>query len=228
MSKRIKVVGLVGSEGLGPLNTSQSGSGVGKDTVADLLVNHYGYIHIKFADMLRRMFYEAYQLPKDKQGNKVFESSYPPGNQSKLDYTKTYNENMIVFAGQQRAKDPNIFVRSTLQDMINQASQSSRGTVSFVISDLRQFNEWMLLRALKGTQVEIWRTNTLISRQKLDCQLLAFTDLFIHNNRSLESLAEHVASPEFSMKENSFSTVPESTLEYLMKGYLNEFPFVHQ
>ena len=241
----VKIIGITGSQGNPPLNPNQSGSGVGKDTLADMLASHYGYKHIKFANSLRDLFYEDFGLPSQKKRNKTFEFGYPDKEyqlqKSSPRYVQLFNEgftelvddlilneSLIEYAGILRSYNSNIFVIETLKSIIQTVKNSKKPYVKIVLSDVRQFNEFLLLKAMSGTVLEIWRTVALRDRQALDCQLLAFTDLYIHNNRTIESLSKYVAGQSFSIRENNFQKTSLEKLEFLLKGYLNEFPFNSQ
>lgn len=246
---KIKVVGIIGSEGKSIFDDKQSGSGVGKDTLAELLVTHHGYNHYKFANVLRDMFYFDYNLPVDKKRNKTFEFSTPSfaeyqlnlesprfeilkeSNALALPATQHINQSIIDYAGVLRKLNPDIFVKGLLDAITYHVGLSGRLDNKFVISDVRQFNEFLLLKALNGTLVEIWTAKPLRERQLLDCQLVEFSDVKLSNNRSIESLTETVVSGNFAKKETEFSWLDLSKshyLEMLQKGYLNEPPFRSQ
>lgn len=244
--KRVKVVGVIGSQGRSFQNSWQSGSGVGKDTLADCLVSNYEYVHLKFADSLRDLFYEDFKLPENKKRNKVFEFSIPQENQyvansnsercfllnannfNRLDHSKTINENLINYAAILREDNPNIFVVSMLQKIIKVINSSKEEYIGIVISDMRQFNEYQLLKSLNGTQIEVWRNSALREKQSLDCQLLEFTDCYVQNNDTIEYLSDYIKSDIFLSKEGDFSEINEYRINHLLKGYLNEYPFNSQ
>lgn len=219
----IQVVALIGSQGMLSHIPGQSGSGVGKDEVAKILVNHHGYVHLKFADELRRKFYERFSLPVEVMGDKEFEGSYY------LSDYKTITDLMIEFAASERAKDKDIFVKELLKTLIrtvaiHKVSIHHTETLKVVISDLRQFNEWLMISALRGQVVEVIRDKPSRSRQKLDCQLLALNDFRLVNNQDLDALIEVVRRQE----GHWVPSCTASHLDTIYRGYMGLSPFRNQ
>jgi hypothetical protein len=241
---KIKVIGLIGSQDKS-YNPEQCGSGVGKDEFANLLVLKKGYYHLKFADRLRDLFYAEYQLPKGKKRNKDFEFSYPQENQYQrfisldtdlpefLPSDKTINQSMIIYADWCRKRDPDIFVTSTLNSISLTADNAANYSrvpefTKIVISDVRQFNEYLMLKALNGSLVTVVRQDTKRVKQELDCQLLPLSDCWVENNSTLHMLERAVDSESFTKFEDELGFTNTESVSHLMKGYYNEYPFNSQ
>lgn len=245
MLKRLKVIGIVGSQGEGVFDPHQSGSGVGKDSLGEALSTVYGYKVLKFATCLRNLFYSDYGLPVEKKGVKTFEfnpvdTPYHLSNTSDfyfelvsagletIDPDKNVNSYMIDYASVLRAINPDYFVKEFLVRLDDLVQTTKGEELKIAITDLRQFNEWLMLRSLGGTQIHIWRAKSLRERQNLDCQLLAFNDINISNNRSLESLYDLVRGDSFRIKEKDLTCVNPEILPFIIKGYCNQYPFNSQ
>lgn len=224
-----QIIGLVGSEGRNPLHPNQSGSGTGKNEVANYLTSDCGYVHLKFATMLRQMFYKHYGLPMDMIGDKDFEFSCNGYQYNDcLSDDKTINQHMIEYAEWARSIDSNVFIVPLLEVILNLIETKSHNfPLKIVVSDVRQFNEYLCLRALNMTLWNVIRENPSQERQDLDCQLLTFANYAINNNDSIEDL-HHWINESLNQAAEYSCVISDQHIKMMILGYQNKFPFVHQ
>lgn len=154
----------------------------GKDSVANILVENYGYQRIAFADPIRALLYEA--NPMLKEGYRVQGLVDVYGwDKVKVDYPEARNllQNLGVGA------------RKTFGDMfwVNQALKGVYPEGDFVITDVRFPNEAKAIRLHEGSQ--IWRVrregfsavNAHVSESAMDGEKV---DQIFVNNGTLDDL----------------------------------------
>jgi len=118
----------------------------GKDTVANILVENYGYQRIAFADPIRDLLYET--NPMLKEGYRVQGLVDVYGwDRVKVDYPEARDLLQRLGVG----------ARKTFGDMfwVNQALKGVYPEGDFVITDVRFPNEAKAIRLHEGSQ--IWR-----------------------------------------------------------------------
>lgn len=179
------IICLTGSEGK-IVTEVQSGSGVGKDEVAKILFQDYGFIHLKFASSLRNFVYEKYGFDKNFMGDKAYEynekirlGSYP--------YYYSIQDLLIISSEVEREKDPYIWIRGVVEEIRKEPR------IHYVISDLRQWNEASVLKLIFDAEIwEVVRSNPSKPRQKLDCKLIGLENRLIYNNGNLQDLKQEI------------------------------------
>jgi len=155
----------------------------GKDSVADILVEHYGYTRVAFADPIRELLYQMNPAVKDG-GYRVQSSVDAYG----WDVAKTaFPEvrNMLQNLG--------VGARKTFGDMfwVQQALRQVSPEGNFVITDVRYPNEAKAIREYDNSQ--IWRikrsgiipVNAHASETAMDEERV---DQIFVNNGTLEDL----------------------------------------
>lgn len=155
----------------------------GKDSVANILVNNYGYTRVAFADPIRELLYQMNPAVKDG-GYRVQSTVDVYG----WDVAKTaFPEvrNMLQNLG--------VGARKTFGDMfwVQQALRQVNPEGNFVITDVRYPNEAKAIRAYKDSQ--IWRikrsgvdpVNAHASETAMDEERV---DQIFVNNGTLEDL----------------------------------------
>lgn len=155
----------------------------GKDSVANILVNNYGYTRVAFADPIRELLYQMNPAVKDG-GYRVQSTVDAYG----WDVAKTaFPEvrNMLQNLG--------VGARKTFGDMfwVQQALRQVSPEGNFVITDVRYPNEAKAIRAYDNAQ--IWRikrsgvdpVNTHASETAMDGEKV---DQIFVNNGTLEDL----------------------------------------
>ena len=155
----------------------------GKDSVANILVNNYGYTRVAFADPIRELLYQMNPAVKDG-GYRVQSTVDAYG----WDVAKTaFPEvrNMLQNLG--------VGARKTFGDMfwVQQALRQVSPEGNFVITDVRYPNEAKAIRAYEDSQ--IWRikrsgvdpVNTHASETAMDGERV---DQIFVNNGTLEDL----------------------------------------
>lgn len=155
----------------------------GKDSVANILVNNYGYTRVAFADPIRELLYQMNPAVKDG-GYRVQSTVDAYG----WDVAKTaFPEvrNMLQNLG--------VGARKTFGDMfwVQQALRQVHFEGNFVITDVRYPNEAKAIREYEGSQ--IWRikrsgvdpVNAHASETAMDGERV---DQIFVNNGTLEDL----------------------------------------
>ena len=122
----------------------------GKDTVANILVEKYGYQRIAFADPIRALLYET--NPMLKEGYRVQGLVDVYGwDKVKVDYPEA----------RRLLQELGLGARKLFGDMfwVNQALKGIDASGKYVITDVRFPNEAKAIRVHKGSQ--IWRIKRL-------------------------------------------------------------------
>lgn len=169
----------------------------GKDTLADYLVQNYGYIKVAFADELKTMCSVDFDLSKKQlYGNLKEIKDYR--------YNKTPRE-ILQATGQ--------FYRSIDIDFwVNKCITKLSVNKNYVISDVRLSNEYTAIKKLNGKIIRINRDSVLrghvsnsndISETDLDNHSF---DLTIENNGTLVDLYNKIDN--WGM--NAFKNPPQS------------------
>lgn len=159
----------------------------GKDSVAAIL-DKQGYTHFKFADYLAKLVTEVV--------GKNIAAIYSQDNLKEISivgFGKSWRELMIEIGARERAKDPKVFVKKTIE-AINQCDNDL-----IVISDVRMINEIEGLREAFPAEFQvplIWidrkgcDINLDIPTENGECKPLA--DIVISNDAGLVELARTV------------------------------------
>lgn len=172
--------------------------GHGKDTVADVLVEHFEYTKIRMADELKRVVSEVYDLPLDKLNDAEFKAT-PHEN---LD-GKTPRFALQIFGTEVcRTITPNTWVYCV--DRLIE----SRPNENFVIPDVRFSNEADLVfkhdgmlvgvkrypkvRTIRNTFTQYFPQLFLHQSERQVPYLLKLADKVFDNNSSLDQLQSEV------------------------------------
>ena len=272
----MKIIGLVGGDGTCWQNMAKvrRGSNVGKDVVADAMAELEGVEHHKFANALRshtiKLFGTATAkvighkererqtlgmhfseieikqlavcsrtLQKELQGVKPELAE----NLSDLHFESPCNELLMNAARYLRGLDSNVFVRDLAKSVYSSEAKL------IVISDVRQFNEYSLLKALDADFIEVVSEHAVA--KPIDGQLNGLCEYRLRNDGSksrLEAYAKEIAK-QLSEPTGHLTCVLEDLLEYTpwsdweysdpsdvikhqqsltCKGMLDQFPFIKQ
>jgi len=163
----------------------------GKDTVAKILVDNYGYIRVAFADRIRDFLFEANPMFDSVAGEPRFVQDYVIANgwetAKKNPQIRRLLQNVGVAAR-------NIFGE---QFWVDQAMRQLDPENNYVITDVRFVNEADTLRQMgewvEGTEVQLWRIkrngveaiNGHVSEHEMDDYKV---DQIFANNGTLEDL----------------------------------------
>lgn len=151
----------------------------GKDTVAKILVDNYGYTRIAFADKIREFLYETapdyVQLLVDELG------------WEKAKQNQTIRELLQnTGVGARKVFGDNFWVHEAMKTMLN----DPRVDLKYVITDVRFLNEADMIKANQG---QIWRikrlgvtaVNSHVSETQMDNYPV---DQIFVNNDTVENL----------------------------------------
>jgi len=161
----------------------------GKDTVASILVEQYGYTRVAFADKVRELLYEL-DPPFPMENGKVV------GLQNLIDVHgwDFVKQNDLVRSmlqnlglGARNLFGPNFWVNEAMKTMLN----DPRPDLKYVITDVRFLNEADMIKANHG---QIWRikrigieaVNSHVSETQMDGYKV---DQIFINNSSIEDLS---------------------------------------
>ena len=177
---------LTGSEGKPITNYTQSGSGVGKDLVAEYLQRDpLGFYHIKLAQELRNFVYDEANLDFSRMGDKQYEMEEKVLYQGK-EYTP--QQLLVTIAAFKTKEDPYCFVKSLVRNLKSLCNTEGYG-INVVVSDVRQWPELAALKLIfRGEHWDIQRKSPQRPRQKLDCFLVGMEDFYINNNTTKQDL----------------------------------------
>lgn len=164
----------------------------GKDTVASLLVEHYGYERVAFADKIRSFIYEMNPLVACSP------SGYLQDLVNLVGWDKAKQEPQVrrllqyTGVGARKVFGEQFWVREAMKSMLDKPNTE----LKYVITDVRFTNEADMIRANGG---KIWRVvrpgvgpvNNHISESELDS--IKF-DHLINNDSGFEDLMIEVHS----------------------------------
>lgn len=149
---------------------------VGKDTVGNYLVEHYGFKRLAFADMLKK----EVQSMLSWQG-----LSYDPSDEQNKE---KYRPLLIAYSELCRSLDANYWLNPIIGELYDKKEKHK----NWVITDMRYPNEANALRALGGIIVRINRKTGLPDEptEKVGDEIKA--DYVLENNESIEDLYQKV------------------------------------
>jgi hypothetical protein len=176
----------------------------GKDTVADYLINNYGFTKLSFAEPLKKVCVELFDL-SDNQVNgsdkekEIVDSrwGYSARQLMQIIGTELFRNNLPKYMrlGYQLADNPadnsiNIWVHILHKKII---SLQEKGINYFVISDVRFLDEINLIQSLGGYIIKLNRVNdsndTHISETELDNTKFEYN---IENNGTIDELYKSI------------------------------------
>jgi hypothetical protein len=114
-------------------------AGSGKDTSAELLIEEMGFHRVSFADSLKEAVADSTGFPLRIFHDPRHKNDPLPVPHKKYPDCKTYRDILIAEAAAQRAKDPNIYVRTASKKI-----RSGGGRI--VITDWRYPNEYSFIK----------------------------------------------------------------------------------
>jgi hypothetical protein len=156
----------------------------GKDSVANILVENYGYQRVAFADPIRDLLYET--NPMLKEGYRVQGLVDVYGwDRVKVDYPEARRLLQDLGVGARKTFGEDFWIKQTLKGL------SLFGAVNYVIPDVRYPNEAKAIRDYDNAQ--IWRikrsgvlaVNSHNSESAMDGEKV---DQIFMNNGTLEDL----------------------------------------
>ncbi|SFK75318.1 Dephospho-CoA kinase [Nitrosomonas aestuarii] len=162
----MKLIGLTGA------------AGCGKNTVADYLSNHHGYLQMSFAERLKASLSAMLDIPAYKFEHRTFKETVLPR------IGKTPRE-MLQTLGTEYGRDmvnPDLWVILLHEKILKQADRDPNRSI--VITDVRFENEASYIRSSGGTIWHIERPNNPhrissnhesekpVSRRDGDCMIM--------------------------------------------------------
>jgi len=157
-------------------------AGSGKDTVGELLVREHGFQRLAFADALKLAVHRAHGIPLELMATQEGKASV-----WQQDGSRTVRQVLIDHGMRERAKDPDVWARQVLQQVLD-APPGSR----FVVTDWRLPGEHRLLQSagIMATTVRVQRFGRPPLDDPTETALDAFPfDHTIDNRGTLEQLA---------------------------------------
>jgi dephospho-CoA kinase len=160
----------------------------GKDTVAKILVENYGFTRVAFADKIREYLYETNPMYDSVVGEPLFVKAKV--DRDGWDKAKQHPQirRLLQNAGVAARKTfgEGFWVHEAMKTMLN----DPRPDMNYVLTDVRFLNEADMIRANKG---QIWRikrlgidaVNNHVSEHELDDYKV---DQIFTNNGSIEDL----------------------------------------
>lgn len=153
----------------------------GKDSVAKVLVEHYGYTRVAFADKIREMLYDLNPMVKEKFRLQGVVDAYG-WDQAKVLFPEIRRGLQELGVSARTHLGPDVWVNSVLQQMIDE--------VDYVITDVRFKNEAEVIHNVHG---QLWRVkrpgvnavNNHVSESELDGYKV---DKILSNGGTLEEL----------------------------------------
>jgi hypothetical protein len=160
----------------------------GKDTVAKILVENYGYTRVAFADKIREFLYETNPMYDSIAGEPVFVKTKVDRdgweNAKQSAHIRRLLQNSGVAA--RKVFGDSFWVHEAMKTMLN----DPRPDMNYVITDVRFLNEADMIRANNG---QIWRikriginpVNSHVSESQMDDYPV---DQIFTNNSTVEDL----------------------------------------
>lgn len=157
----------------------------GKDSVAKVLVEQYGYKRIAFADKIRELLLETNPLIRDGFRVESVVSAYG-WDQAKVLFPEIRYLLQSLGVGARKSFGPQFWVQEAMKTMLNEP----RTDLKYVITDVRFSNEADIVKANNG---QLWRikrpgvraVNAHISESELDGYKV---DKILSNGGTLEEL----------------------------------------
>ena len=166
----------------------------GKDTVAKILVEEYGYTRIAFADKIREFLYETNPMYDSIAGEPVFVKAKVDRDGWEVAKQSPHIRRLLQNSGVAARKlfGEDFWVDEAMKSMLN----DPRPDMNYVITDVRFLNEADMLRANNG---QIWRikrsgvaaVNAHVSESQMDGYQV---DQIFTNNGTIQDLKELVSS----------------------------------
>jgi dephospho-CoA kinase len=161
----------------------------GKDTVASLLVEHYGYTRVAFADKIRELLHEMNPLIGLTRLNDIV-NEYGWDIAKQNPEVRSLLQNLGV--GARTLFGTNFWVHEAMKTMLN----APKPDLKYVVTDVRFFNEADMIKANNG---QIWRVtrpgvgpvNSHVSESELDSIKV---DAVINNDSDFKDLMIEVHS----------------------------------
>jgi len=160
----------------------------GKDTVANVLVERYGFTRIAFADKIREFLYETNPMYDSIVGEPLFVKAKVDRDgweeAKKSPQIRRLLQNSGVAA--RNLFGPNFWVNEAMKTMLN----DPRPDMSYVITDVRFLNEADMIKANNG---QIWRVKRLgvdpVNAHVSETQMDGYpVDQIFINNSTLDDL----------------------------------------
>ena len=138
-------------------------SNSGKDFIGNIIINQYGYKQFSFADSLKKIVAEKYNIPLElfysQEGKKMIYNNYN-------NYNITYRQLLIDEALKLKEIDPDIFAKHC-SDSIRNSTHINNSMQRIIITDWRFNNELDVLKQkfpnAKIIPVHVIRTNQIKS-----------------------------------------------------------------
>ena len=160
----------------------------GKDTVAKILVDQYGYTRVAFADKIRDFLYETNPMYDSIAGEPLFVKARVDRDGWEVAKQSPHIRRLLQNSGVAARKifGEGFWVHEAMKSML----EDPRPDMNYVITDVRFFNEADMIRANNG---QIWRikrigvdaVNAHVSESQMDDYPV---DQIFTNNTSIEDL----------------------------------------
>ena len=163
----------------------------GKDTVANTLVNEYGFTRVAFADKIRELLYEmdppmpvGVSMEAHVVGLQNYVNIYGWDEAKQHPMVRSMLQNLGV--GARKLFGPQFWIHEAMKTMLNEP----RLDLNYVITDVRFLNEADMIRANNGMTWRVKRpgveaVNSHVSEHDLDGYKV---DQILHNGGTLEEL----------------------------------------
>lgn len=161
-------------------------AGVGKDTLADKIIERYGGVKLGFADSIKNACKELFQLSHEQLHiREEKEKKDPRWDKSPRELMQILGTDLL-----RNHFDENIFIKSTLERI----KKLSIKNEIIIVSDCRFENETQMIRNLNGiiihlTRPKVKHINNHISENTLK---IFVKDIELINNSSIENLIEKI------------------------------------
>jgi hypothetical protein len=157
----------------------------GKDSVANVLVEQYGYTRVAFADKIRELLIETNPLIRDGFRVESVVSAYG-WDQAKILFPEIRYLLQSLGVGARKLFGPQFWVHEAMKTMLNEP----RTDLNYVITDVRFTNEADMIKANHG---QLWRikrpgvgaVNAHVSESDMDGYKV---DKILSNGGTLEEL----------------------------------------
>ena len=160
----------------------------GKDTVANILVENYGYTRVAFADKIRELLYETNpQVGSTRLQALVSEYGWDVAKSS----PEVRHLLQELGVGARKVFGESFWVHEAMKTMLN----DPRPDLNYVITDVRFFNEADMIKANQG---QLWRVErpgiTAVNNHVSESELnLYAVNHIIENNGDLDNLTSLVS-----------------------------------
>ncbi len=165
----------------------------GKDTIADIFVENWGYEKIKIASKLKKIIQILFNFSDSQMEDSHKDSIDENWNISPRQAMQFFGTEIMQFKLQELLPSVGrlFFIKSLIDEHINTGIDNK-----LIISDLRFVHEWNLLKKYNCYIIKVERDNNDISDTHIsETELEKIEpDLIIKNNENIDSLKKNIFS----------------------------------